>query len=207
VSLDSAAILLAEEGAGTLTVMATTGAELEGIVGHQLPVEVLNIDDEAALRAEVSRVYHDLLNLEEDHTCTIAPLTVAGRLIGYLMADHHRPGFYSNLDEEIVIAFGNQAAVAINNARLYSAQQSEVWVTTALLQVAEAVNAQVGVEEALETIARLTALLAGVGHCLILRWVPHTRSFQPEACHPLVAGKAIVQLLARFSSRNIHSST
>ncbi|MBN1428764.1 MAG: GAF domain-containing protein [Anaerolineae bacterium] len=185
VTLDAAAILLAEEGAGTLMVMATTGSKLEGIVGRQLPIRTLVSDDKAGLREAISHVYHDLLALPEEHTCTIAPLTVSSQLIGYLIVDHHRPGHYSKVDEEIVVAFANQAAVAINNARLYSAQQSEAWVTAALLQVAEAVNAQVGVENTLETIARLTALVAGVSHCLIFRWEPGSRSFYRRACHLL----------------------
>ncbi|MBN1312487.1 MAG: GAF domain-containing protein [Anaerolineae bacterium] len=189
VTLDSAAILLTEEGAGTLAVMATTGSKLEGIVGHQLPIETLSTNDEPTLREAVSHVYHDLLDLPEDHTCTIASLTVSGKLIGYLVVDQHRPGHYSKVDEELVVAFANQAAVAINNARLYSAQQSEAWVTAALLQVAEAVNAQVSVEGTLETIARLTALVAGVSHCVLLRWETDSRSFYLGACYPLSGNK------------------
>ncbi len=169
--LDSAAILLVEPGADVLTVAATTGPpDLGEIVGRELPLRELDSSDKISARDAVTRVYHALLDIGAEHSCITVPLTASGSQIGYLIVDHHRPDFYTPEDQNIVTAFANQAAIALNNARLYTAQQSEAWVTTALLQVAEAVNAQVDVVEALETIAHLTTLLAGVSRCLILRW-------------------------------------
>jgi phosphoserine phosphatase RsbU/P len=173
ITVDTAAILLVEMGADALTVAATTGpVELADIVGRELPLNTLITEDGGGLEEAVTRVYHDLLDAPEGHSCITAPLTAGGHVIGYLIVDNHRPDHYSADDMEIVMAFANQAAIALNNARLYTAQQSEAWVTTALLQVAEAVHAQVEVEQALETVAHLTTLLAGVGQCIVLRWEP-----------------------------------
>jgi phosphoserine phosphatase RsbU/P len=190
ITIDTAAILLVESGADALTVAATTGpAELAEIVGRELPLNTLMSEERDGLEAAVTRVYHDLLNAPADHSCITAPLTAGGRLIGYLIVDNHRPDYYGDDDMEIVMAFANQAAIALNNARLYTAQQSEAWVTTALLQVAEAVHAQVEVEQALETIAHLTTLLAGVGQCMILRWEPTSGCYFVSAAYGIDGAK------------------
>jgi len=184
ITLDTAAIMLVEEGADALTIAAATGpADLAGIVGRDLPFNTLDLGEGITLEEAVSDIYHELLKSPVEHSCINAPLTAGGRLIGYLIVDHHSPDHYSSEDMEIVMAFANQAAIGLNNARLYTAQQSEAWVTTALLQVAEAVNAQVEVSEALDTIAHLTTLLAGVGQCVILRWQPTERCFYVSAAY------------------------
>jgi sigma-B regulation protein RsbU (phosphoserine phosphatase) len=170
VTLDAVTILLAEPDGDRFTVAAGAGhPELAELVGQSVPLgEVAS--GSPSLEAAIRQAYHQLINAPESHSCITAPLAVGGDVIGYLIADYHQDDHYSEFDQEIVLAFANQAAAAINNARLFAAQQTEAWVTTVLLQVAEAANAQIEVEETLETIARLTALLAGVGRCLILRW-------------------------------------
>lgn len=184
ITLDTAAIMLVEEGADALTIAAATGpADLAGIIGRELPLNPLALAENLTLEEAVSNIYHELLKSPPGHSCINAPLTAGGRLIGYLIVDHHSPNHYSPEDMEIVMAFANQAAIGLNNARLYTAQQSEAWVTTALLQVAEAVNAQVEVSEALDTIAHLTTLLAGVGQCMILRWQPTEECFYISAAY------------------------
>jgi signal transduction histidine kinase len=47
------------------------------------------------------------------------PLIVKDRLIGNLVFDHETPGFYQDQHARLAQAFANQAAVAIENARLY----------------------------------------------------------------------------------------
>ena len=72
------------------------------------------------------------------HDEILVPLTVAGDLIGYLVLERIGPDRFTPEDNEIIKTFANQAAVAITNAQLYMAQREEAWVSTALLQVAEA---------------------------------------------------------------------
>lgn len=71
---------------------------------------------------------------------------------------------------ELASGIANQAAVAIDRAQLYTAQQEEQWITTVILQVAEAVNSQFDVQSTLEAIVRYTTLLVGVTRCGILQW-------------------------------------
>jgi len=52
-----------------------------------------------------------------------APLLVQGRLIGTLNVDKAEPGYYQPEDGQVVMAFANQAAAVIENARLLEAER------------------------------------------------------------------------------------
>lgn len=51
------------------------------------------------------------------------PLIFGDRLIGMITLDKYEPGFYTPAHAELAAAFAAQAAIAIENARLYTAQQ------------------------------------------------------------------------------------
>lgn len=180
-TLNRAAVILVDESASVLTAYASSGVDLEGFVGYRFPTVDLDVADEAKMEAAIRQVFQELLHIQADQSLITVPLVVGGDRIGYVVADQPYAWLHTSEDFEIVSAFANQAAIAISNGRLYAAQQAEAYVTTALLQVAEAVNAQAEIEQALETVARLTALLAGVSRCLILGWEPETRTYYPGA--------------------------
>ena len=79
---------------------------------------------------------------------------------------------------DLMAGIANQAALAIDGAQLYTAQQEEAWVTTVLLQVAEAVNIQYDLDSTLETIVRLMIMLVGVTRCAIFRYVSAEANFK-----------------------------
>ena len=55
------------------------------------------------------------------------PLTVKSELIGVIYTDNRiRTGIFSESDRDLLLAFANQAAVAIENARLYEVLQKEL---------------------------------------------------------------------------------
>lgn len=60
-------------------------------------------------------------------SCMVAPLVTKGQVIGMLVLHHSEPNYYSAQDANLVMAFANEAAVAIENAQLYEqAQQLSV---------------------------------------------------------------------------------
>jgi serine phosphatase RsbU (regulator of sigma subunit) len=61
----------------------------------------------------------------------------------------------------------NQAAMAIESAQLAIAQREEAWVSTALLQVSEAIGPLTDLDEIVSTIVRLTPLFVGVDVCAL----------------------------------------
>ncbi len=108
----------------------------------------------------------------------LLPLFAKGEVFGMLVIGQ-REGDPPLTTRKIELASGiaNQAAVAIDRAQLYTAQQEEQWITTVILQVAEAVNSQFDLANTLETIVRYTTLLTGVTQCCILQWNPVAEHF------------------------------
>ncbi len=64
-------------------------------------------------------------------------------------------------------AFGNYAAVAIENARLYEDAHEQAWISTVLLQVANATQSVDNLTELLDTVIRITPMLTGVKACML----------------------------------------
>jgi nitrate/nitrite-specific signal transduction histidine kinase len=57
------------------------------------------------------------------YSCMVAPLVTKGQVMGMLVLHHAEPNTYSAQDADLVMAFANQAAVAIENAQLYEQAQ------------------------------------------------------------------------------------
>jgi signal transduction histidine kinase len=57
------------------------------------------------------------------YSCMVAPLVTKGQVMGMLVLHHAEPNYYSAEDADLVMAFANQAAVAIENAQLYEQAQ------------------------------------------------------------------------------------
>ena len=117
----------------------------------------------------------------------LLPLFAKGEVFGMLMIGQ-RQGDQPLTARKIELASGiaNQAAIAIDRAQLYTAQQEEQWITTVILQVAEAVNSQFDLDSTLEAIVRYTTLLVGVTRCSILQWYPDQEYFMGSKSFGLV---------------------
>jgi len=85
------------------------------------------------------------------------PLVARDRLLGMLTMDYHEPDHYSTSHSKLVLAFANQAAVAIENARLYQAEQNRQRELQTLLDIATAASSSLELDEMLSaTLDRLT---------------------------------------------------
>jgi sigma-B regulation protein RsbU (phosphoserine phosphatase) len=110
------------------------------------------------------------LNLHVEQGAML-PLYAKGEIVGALLIGQQTDQEpLTQRKIELVGGIANQAALSIESTQLYAAQQEEAWVTTALLQVAQAVNAQVELPSTLETVVRLTPLLVGVMRCVVFSW-------------------------------------
>ncbi len=85
-----------------------------------------------------------------------APLLVKGRFIGTLNVDANRVGAFDASAGEMVMAFANQAAVAIENARLFEAAEKRAAELEALRQ------ASLSLTSSLELVDVLDAILESV---------------------------------------------
>ena len=178
VKYDAVALLL-KNAEGTLTVHAARG--LPGVcsaLGKKIRVR----EGGRFIRLQETRgplifgqddgigAFHELIGLPIDHSCLGAPLIARDELIGFLSVEQIEPAVYTPDDAQVVFALAGQAALAISNARLYEAEREQAWVSTALLQVAEATTRAAGVDEVLSTVVRITPMLSGVDRCAVLLW-------------------------------------
>ncbi len=109
---------------------------------------------------------------------TLLPMIGAAEMIGVLLVEPLPPATgvtigryqFGQRREELLVNIAQQTGQAIESAQLRSAQQEEAWVNTALLQVAEAVNRLIDLNEILHTIVRLIPMLVGIESVMILIW-------------------------------------
>lgn len=156
---------------------------VEGIIGwvaqHGEPLLVNDVSQEPRYIPDDPRL------LPDTRAELAVPLRIEDEVIGVLDVQSTVRGAFGPNDLFILSTLADQVAVAINSARAYEAQREEAWVTTVLLQVAEATSRAEGVTAVLETAARVTAMLAGVTSCTIWLWDDEFQAFQYGASYGL----------------------
>jgi signal transduction histidine kinase len=90
------------------------------------------------------------------------PLISKNRVIGALLVDSYRPGAYGEEEARLALAFARQAALAIDNSRLYEQTRGQLRETTLLHDVMTALASTLDVEQLLPYVAHsLCELLKG----------------------------------------------
>ena len=116
-------------------------------------------------------------NFKPNYSSIAVPLYSSNEVIGVLTLAHQTEGRYGSETSMIASTFASYAAVAIENARLYTNAQEDAWSSTVLLQVAESMHSISTIDELLSTIVRLTPLLVGINQCALYLHNPNTFSF------------------------------
>ncbi len=125
------------------------------------------------------------LELPADYSSITSPLLSSGKPLGLLTLAHHTPGRYGSEAQDMVETFSSYAAVAIQNARLFGESQEQAWISTVLLQVAEANQTVVTLEELLTNTIRLIPLLLGVTQAAIYLWDEGQQAYRVEETYGL----------------------
>lgn len=114
------------------------------------------------------------------HTLHLVPIATKTQMLGVLVAEAAKglPPNQQVRQAELLRNIAQQLARALENAYLRLALQEEAWVNTVLLQVAEAVNSRIELDEILNTIVRLIPMLVGVESVVILVWDEVARQFK-----------------------------
>lgn len=118
----------------------------------------------------------------------VIPLIVDDQLLGVLDVQSEAPGVFFAREQMVLEALAAQVASAIYKTRQLAAQREQAWVTTAQLQVADAIRQSSNMDELLTALTRLTPLLVGVEHCAVLLWNEDTESYEGAAVHGLSPG-------------------
>ncbi|MCB2202555.1 GAF domain-containing protein [bacterium] len=93
------------------------------------------------------------------------PLTVRDTVTGILTLDHEEPNFYDNPRlVDLVTAFADQVAIALENARLYANERQRVIELDALRATTADITKELGVEKLIRSILhRATELMNATG--------------------------------------------
>lgn len=93
---------------------------------QRAPVIIADLWDDSADSREIRAAWEESLAqyFRHAHSWLGAPLLAKDCLIGVLAMEHIRPDYFTLQDAHLVSAFADQAAVAIENARLYEQAQA-----------------------------------------------------------------------------------
>jgi len=84
-----------------------------------------------------------------------APVIARGEVIGFVNADSAEPGTYTERHAELLAIFANQAAVALENARLYSEAKEQRTIAETLRQAGMALAGTLDIDGVLDCILEL----------------------------------------------------
>lgn len=93
-----------------------------------------------------------IIGEEDSESGIFVPLTTGSRAIGTLSVQSRRPHAYGEEDVRTLAVIASQAAIAIENARLYAESQSDVQRMQRLLEVARAVRGSLSLPVVLDSI-------------------------------------------------------
>ena len=105
--------------------LAQAGANRRVIQTHR-PVIIDDVRGDSDLAREFQRTAgEDLLTKFGYIRCWLGvPLMIKEWVVGMMSVDHGQPGFFTDRHAELTLAIANQAAIAIENARLYAQAQA-----------------------------------------------------------------------------------
>ncbi len=110
---------------------------------------------------------------EETQSKVAVPLMVGGRVLGVMAVQSFTtPRLYGKHDLELLTAVANQAAIAIQNARLFENAQNRLAELTALQETSRAVASTLELDKLLNLIAQqaITLLQGGGGIVNLIDW-------------------------------------
>jgi phosphoserine phosphatase RsbU/P len=106
------------------------------------------------------------------------PLIVDEEVVGVLDVQSPKAGVFTRIDKMTLEALSAEIAVSISKLRQLARQREQAWLTTAQLQVAEAVSRSRDADEITTAVTRLTTMLVGVPFCFILLWDEETAVYR-----------------------------
>ncbi|MCB2202782.1 GAF domain-containing protein [bacterium] len=122
-------------------------------------------------------------DMTQDYSSIAAPLHTGDEVLGMLTLVHHSSGRYGSESQKITSAFASYVAIAIENTRLYETSQEQAWVSTILLQVAQAIQTQTNLDELVQTIVRLTPMVVGIKGCAMFLRNPDLERYSLHAMY------------------------
>jgi diguanylate cyclase (GGDEF)-like protein len=186
VPFDSACILLADENSRQARVARMAGYDKFGEeVSRQAGLVTLDIPATTNLRHMVETGGPLVVSNTDEYPGWLkdktaahvqswvgAPIFTKGKLAGFFSLDKFEPGYYRLEHAERLSAFAGQAAIAIENARLFSETRRRAERERLLFAATRDFTARLGEEAVLMAVAMHMTNAMGVEECAISRWDP-----------------------------------
>mgnify|MGYP001179693792 CR=1 FL=1 len=139
----------------------------KGIVGaaaatHQTVV-ANSVADESRFLSHIDDIPAELMPNTQAEIAI--PLLVNGELLGVLDVQSPLAGAFGPTEQTVLQALAAETATAMYKSRQLAREQEQAWITTAQLQVAEAIGRHADREEMIAEVARLVPILTGVALC------------------------------------------
>jgi signal transduction histidine kinase len=109
-----------------------------------------------------------------------APMTVGGKILGFISAQSYRQGAFDQKDLSILSMLASWAASSIDSAQRYRMQKQEAESSTALLQVARVLGRETEESSLIRSVVEMVPSLLECDRCSAWSWVPERREFLPE---------------------------
>jgi PAS domain S-box-containing protein len=97
----------------------------------------------------------------------LAPILVEEKIIGFIVLNHDMPGFFTKQDADRLVTFANQAATAIENARIFQEESRRAKIIEALAEIANVIATSREIGGALDEIAQRSLNLLKASHIAI----------------------------------------
>ncbi|HEX7587067.1 MAG TPA: GAF domain-containing protein, partial [Anaerolineae bacterium] len=156
---------------------------LEGIVGWVAATGEPLVANDVSL--EPRFVPYPDEELTETKSEFVVPLAIGNKVTGVLDVESNHLNAFGDEDLFVLKTLASQIAVAVEDARLFSSQKEEAYYLNVMLQVAENLSTTTDLNEALETVVRITPLLVGVVRCAVLLYRASERKFVPAKAYGL----------------------
>jgi PAS domain S-box-containing protein len=136
---------------------------LEEIVGLEFDLVTGDNPNREVVRTKLPFIVDDAPTRYDDFHCEPhvqagirswlgVPLLFGDRLIGIITLDKKVPGFYTEEHAQLALAFAAQAAVAIENARLYEAQRQQTEDLAAISAITRALSSSLEMDTLLRAV-------------------------------------------------------
>ncbi len=125
------------------------------VIQRKEPIIIDDVRKESAIALGIREAAGDAMDTTYSYLrCWMGvPLIVKDKVIGMLTLDHSEPCYFAPSQAELAMAFANQAAVAIEDARLYLETERRARESEALFSVQQAITSRLDMNEILQMIA------------------------------------------------------
>ncbi len=189
INVQAASILLVDNEQARLTLVFSEipSDELVENMKHRLFSSYYSLtgtpvpEDDFRLLVEVGSQYHDLQVEEDLNSHLIVPLIMKGEVMGLLAISHSEVSYFSKDNLRTLSTFASQAAMAIENARVYHGMEGKINELSFISKVSKALTSTLNLDRILSLMIGLTANILRVEACMLTLKDERTDEFMTRA--------------------------